>query len=247
MKENAKLIEYQKHLKAIAGEVELIPGIYNYCDRWCERCPLSARCSVYLMEQKELSAMSDSVEDTMERVSSIFTLTMEMLQEMIEELGVDIEEIPDVNIPEHRPGALEKLANTYDKEIQKWIIDNSEFFEIEINKYLSFDHKKAELVSDVLQVLNWYAPLLGAKLHRAMSGNEDNSDDEIEKYDQLGSAKVALIAIDRSMGAMSFILNNFQEKESQALAFLSKLAKIKRIILQEFPSAMSFIRPGFDE
>ena len=121
MKENAKLIEYQKHLKAIAGEVELIPGIYNYCDRWCERCPLSARCSVYLMEQKELSAMSDSVEDTMERVSSIFTLTMEMLQEMIEELGVDIEEIPDVNIPEHRPGALEKLANTYDKEIQKWI------------------------------------------------------------------------------------------------------------------------------
>lgn len=21
-----------------------VPGIYNYCDRWCERCPLQLRC-----------------------------------------------------------------------------------------------------------------------------------------------------------------------------------------------------------
>ena len=21
-----------------------IRGIYNYCDRWCERCPLTSRC-----------------------------------------------------------------------------------------------------------------------------------------------------------------------------------------------------------
>lgn len=26
---------------------EYIRGIYNYCDRWCERCPFTARCENY--------------------------------------------------------------------------------------------------------------------------------------------------------------------------------------------------------
>src|SRR5687768_5807012 len=29
-----------------------IPGIYNYCDRWCERCPLTARCRVFAVEEQ---------------------------------------------------------------------------------------------------------------------------------------------------------------------------------------------------
>ena len=27
-----------------------IPGVFNYCDRWCERCPFSSRCRVYAIE-----------------------------------------------------------------------------------------------------------------------------------------------------------------------------------------------------
>lgn len=27
-----------------AGNRRFIPGIYNYCDQWCERCPLTRRC-----------------------------------------------------------------------------------------------------------------------------------------------------------------------------------------------------------
>ncbi len=29
-----------------------IPGIYNYCDRWCERCPFTDRCMNYAMEKR---------------------------------------------------------------------------------------------------------------------------------------------------------------------------------------------------
>ena len=29
-----------------------VPGIYNYCDRWCERCPLQLRCMSYMMGKK---------------------------------------------------------------------------------------------------------------------------------------------------------------------------------------------------
>ncbi len=27
-----------------------IPGIHNYCDRWCERCPFSSRCRAFAIE-----------------------------------------------------------------------------------------------------------------------------------------------------------------------------------------------------
>ena len=29
-----------------------IVGIYNYCDRWCERCTLAGRCRVFAEEQR---------------------------------------------------------------------------------------------------------------------------------------------------------------------------------------------------
>ncbi|MCB0550950.1 MAG: hypothetical protein KDD19_25495 [Phaeodactylibacter sp.] len=29
-----------------------IPGIYNYCDRWCERCSFTSRCLLYAQEQE---------------------------------------------------------------------------------------------------------------------------------------------------------------------------------------------------
>jgi len=32
---------------------KIIKGIHNYCDRWCERCPMTAHCTVFAMEQVE--------------------------------------------------------------------------------------------------------------------------------------------------------------------------------------------------
>jgi hypothetical protein len=29
-----------------------VSGIYNYCDRWCERCPVTAKCYLYWQEQQ---------------------------------------------------------------------------------------------------------------------------------------------------------------------------------------------------
>ncbi len=34
-------------------EKKLISGIFNYCDRWCERCPFTERCAVQ-QHEKEL-------------------------------------------------------------------------------------------------------------------------------------------------------------------------------------------------
>jgi len=38
-------------LRKLAADPPFIAGIYNYCDRWCERCPLSHRCLTHAMEK----------------------------------------------------------------------------------------------------------------------------------------------------------------------------------------------------
>ena len=42
-----------KRLKGLASNPRFISGVYNYCDRWCERCPLSNRCLTYAMQIEE--------------------------------------------------------------------------------------------------------------------------------------------------------------------------------------------------
>ena len=34
---------------------DLIPGIFLYCDRWCERCAFSAKCEAYVYSEKDQS------------------------------------------------------------------------------------------------------------------------------------------------------------------------------------------------
>lgn len=42
-----------------------IPGIFNYCDRWCERCAFTLRCRTYAMENsmRRSRGMKDDDED----------------------------------------------------------------------------------------------------------------------------------------------------------------------------------------
>ena len=38
----------------MADEPGLIPGIYIYCDRWCERCAFTSRCLQFRIEAEDL-------------------------------------------------------------------------------------------------------------------------------------------------------------------------------------------------
>jgi hypothetical protein len=75
----------------------------------------------------------------------------------------------------------------------------------------------------------------------------DDEEDEYYMYDNLGSAKIALIAIDRSIAALGYMLERMPEYEDDLLNFLITLSKIKNKVLAAFPKAMEFKRPGFDD
>jgi hypothetical protein len=50
----SKKERYKISLLSLAESGKYIPGIYNYCDRWCERCTMTANIPTILVRQKLL-------------------------------------------------------------------------------------------------------------------------------------------------------------------------------------------------
>ena len=43
----------KEKLKKLLKDERLIPGIYNYCDRWCERCSFTSRCLNFASSEED--------------------------------------------------------------------------------------------------------------------------------------------------------------------------------------------------
>jgi hypothetical protein len=107
-------------------------------------------------------------------------------------------------------------------------------------------------MKESLEVIQWYQHQIHVKMMRAISGRlreerEISNEEDRFARDSDGSAKVALIGIDRSIAAWSIIgkgLTLFGGKDVQAI--LTHLERLRRRIEKDFPDARGFIRPGFD-
>src|SRR5437667_10143163 len=268
----------------LAENPEFISGIYNYCDRWCERCPFTSRCMVYATESAD--SISDDPESHdinnakfWQKLEGIFRETHAMILEWAEEMGVDLEsaeaEAAIVERGQQREEAKEHplsvSARHYAEMVQKWFKDE---FAVEENVHDDITGKANSVeedinVSDAVEVIRWYEFFIAAKTYRALMGLEDIgnedpsdtnidpfSDDDIDDEDVLlraachdsdGSAKIALIAIDRSLSAWSVMQNALPEKTESTVPMLIELEKLRRGLEQSFPRARDFVRPGFDE
>lgn len=43
----------KEQMKKLAENPKFISGIYNYCDRWCERCPFTSRCMNFALDEEQ--------------------------------------------------------------------------------------------------------------------------------------------------------------------------------------------------
>ena len=79
----------------IFEDPNMIFGIHNYCDRWCERCPKTARCSVFAMTESENTdpqTRDAENEAFWDRLQETFDLTLEMACDWMDENDIEIEE-----------------------------------------------------------------------------------------------------------------------------------------------------------
>lgn len=50
-------------LRDLAGNPNFVSRIYNYCDRWCERCRFTSRCFLHATEQADPDLDDPEVRD----------------------------------------------------------------------------------------------------------------------------------------------------------------------------------------
>ena len=104
-------------------------------------------------------------------------------------------------------------------------------------------------LKDAVEVARYYQYQIQVKLMRAADSLlEEESETLLKEYpkDSDGSAKVALIGIDRSISAWSEMRLQFPDEEHRILDILVQLDRLRRNVEKTFPNARSFVRPGFD-
>jgi len=103
-------------------------------------------------------------------------------------------------------------------------------------------------LNDATETIRWYQPQIYVKLMRASSGmvrSEDGADYLLD--DVNGSAKVALIGMDRSIHAWDTLYRTLGDGQDGILDILVQLQRLRKSAEAEFPGARAFVRPGLDE
>jgi len=238
----------RRTLTELANNPDLISGIYNYCDRWCERCPLTSRCLVYATEQED----DDSPESRdirneafWRKLGTILQQTREMIVEWAKEAGVDLNGAAEDDeargkrkrqLVDNHP--LTKAGKKYANAATDWLREFDQTVELSD-------------LEDAREVIQWYQYQIAVKTMRALSGRKEEleEDPEIMDFpkDSDGSAKVALIGIDRSIAAWRMMQLSLPERGESIVPLMLQLERLRQRLEKSFPQAREFIRPGFDQ
>src|SRR5436190_1902039 len=132
----------RRTLTELARNPDLISGIYNYCDRWCERCPLSNRCLTYAMEVEnddgDPAARDIENEKFWGKLQETFSTTLEMIKEKAQELGIDVSQPDSDGTVEATERRLDRMSrehpvahesNVYLKAVDPWMKRAGPLFE----------------------------------------------------------------------------------------------------------------------
>lgn len=267
-----ELAEAEERVRRAVQKPGIIPGIHNYCDRWCERCPKTAQCSVFQIEQARTAKRAGRAPRDLENqefwddLAESFAVAMHMVQRDAKALGISLDDPAlgaeveaDERIRRRRAARegnrLRRLASSYRKgamALLDRLPDELRATEEALNTQARLGagdpHGDAADIRDALEVVQWYLFFIEVKLARAASSRVDAAVDGDDGFpsDADGSAKVALIAIDRSIAAWARLRIRLGEEADAILDRLVQLEKLRRAAEQEFPRARYFRRPGFD-
>ena len=235
-----------------------IPGIYNWCDRWCERCRFRPRCLTAAMhadmEQAEARGEEFSTAEWLDKNLDPYT-------------GPPRPWLNDLLEAANRPlsDAEERELDRQHEECERRLASDALVFSA--REYGSIAHTVVTvLIADLrergdpvvlaaLEAIAHQSLCIGAKTRRACRGqiqNEieerdlDAEDDLLEDYN--GSAKIARLMVAESREGWAVLMQVGRAMaDGVPLQMVERLNRLDRDLAVRFPRAMEFVRPGFDE
>lgn len=231
----------QPFVKA-ALDPNLIAGIYNYCDQWCMYCPATARCLAYRCRppgateedpQDVFRNIADRLYESLHFVKELTSAegrTIPELEAMLSSDPREIAEIPVIDDP------LERMGRRYAAVSSRYLASRPDF---------PFIMKRHADGPTPFEVIAWFHVLIAAKIYRALASGAAAARGHAEsREDALGSAKAAMISIDRSREAIG--LMKIDDDDPRLDEMFAHLRRLAREIEARFPEARAFVRPGLD-
>jgi hypothetical protein len=163
-----------------------------------------------------------------------------------------------------RKHVLSRLAEEYMKQADAWLKSADADLKAHAQSLLVAAgspfaqediEEEARQIGEMIEVIAWYHTFIPPKISRAIHGLLERDESEGPMADVLresrmedanGSAKVSLVAIERSIAAWLHLRNVLPAHESAILNMLALLDRMRRGIRAALPGAESFRRPGFD-
>ena len=250
-----------------------IAGIYDYCDRWCERCEFSHRCFKFALgdhfrqaspkardgdNRKFWQALGRIAADAGTRLN----ITSKKRNAEIDDRSIAAATAYEKRLDRRARARGQRESNaalTYAHMVDEWFnnelrlpLQHVRNLERGVGEgTVSVTAAKGDLVrlNDCVEVIRWYQTFIYVKVCRAFSSLVEEEDDRrpTATRDSSGSAKVALIAIERSLAAWIALRTMFPEETDSILEILVHLDRLRRDVKLKFPRAKSFKRPGFDD
>lgn len=239
-----------------------IDGIFNYCDRWCERCRFIDRCRLADDEQLRNAAHRAAGEDpndwniVMEDFSRSLTETISLIREEAKRLGIDIDTEADA-IEDEVAGQMERAKRQpiyvatleFTKRAGDFLQNYGKSLDEELARQALGE--KTAAVEDALETLSWYHIQVPAKVFRAIhdvcNDCDGNELEQVDRDDTNGSAKVAHLGLLRSMKALLILQDCRPWLRDEITKLLLMIGDLVEAIDELFPGHKSFKRPGFDD
>jgi len=258
----------RSHLKDLASNPKLISGIYNYCDRWCERCDFTSRCLVYSTLEADGTTDELATHDLQsalfwQKLADVFEEARLMIMEWADGQSFDLSQVQtDLSNGDREQRHREAQYDETVLAAKSYALRTLNFFgPASTPSQYKFE---VETVSDEIElgaaidVIKHYQFFIPTKIFRAkltagftVEGDEVQAQTETDELDcgaggADGSAKIALIAIDRSQAAWQIVHNYLPQESPTIETFMVELELLKQTVEGTFPTARQFMRPGFD-
>jgi hypothetical protein len=219
-----------------------IVGVYNYCDRWCEACPLTSRCRLFA----DVAEIAASLDPSLKPVADAPPLPEDVpppappwMQELLHEIN---------------EAAREPLSHDEWERLKPRVPPGHEPIDVRARDYFTRAHRwlsaqDGRALDDPWNpraIVGWFHSLIPAKVHRALVGLAEGWDFD-GPPDHDGSAKVALIGIDRSHEACLDAIECKLAPLDEMRPLIEDLEWLRRELERVFPRARAFVRPAFDE
>lgn len=234
---------------ARAANPHLIPGIYNYCDRRCDRCRFSERCLSYLEARDHPAPAAEPPGSTLgAMVGGPIGRALEMVRIIAERQGLDLSTTPEEQAQHDRESEAAERRTQSDPIVALGRQYTLTAWPITHALWPIAMARGDQAVIEALETIEQLCTPVASKVYRAVRGTAEPEYDATDlQGDPNGSAKIARLIIADSRRAWRVLMEVGRATADGVPARLVRmLDDLDAGVAARFPRAMAFVRPGFD-